>query len=158
MVTEPDRYRARLVAKGFSQDQGIDYQEVFAPVVRYNAIRSLLALANHLDPNVHQMDVKTAFLQGELDAEVYMEQPEGFIDNGKPDHVWKLKRNIYGIKQAARCWNLAMDKFLKSNEYKRSGADKCHYMKSIKEDSGKVNFIILALYVDDILLISSHSE
>ena len=82
-----DRFKARLVAKGFSQKHGIDYQEVFAPVVRYNSIRSLLAFANHLNLDIHQMDVKTAFLQGEIDAEVYMEQPDGFINKDKPDHV-----------------------------------------------------------------------
>ena len=150
-----DRFKARLVAKGFSQEQGIDYQEVFAPVVRYDAIRSLLALANHQDLEIHQMDIKTAFLQGELDTEVYMAQPNGFIDEDKPDHVCKLQRSIYGLKQAARCWNLAMDKFLKSSGYKCSGADSCLYTKLRKEESGKISFVILALYVDDILLISN---
>ena len=117
------------MAKGFAQEQGIDNKELFAPFVRYDAIRSLLTLANHQDLEIHQMDIKTAFLQGEFDTEVYMSQPEGYIDEEKADHVCKLKRSIYGLKQAARCWNLAMDKFLKSSGYKCSGADSCLYIK-----------------------------
>ena len=103
-------------------------------------------------------DTKITFLQGELETEVYIAQPDGFIDEDKPEHVCKLKISIYGLKQAARCWNLAMDKFLKSSGYKCSGADSCLYIKSRKEESGNNSFVILALYVDNILLISNQSE
>ena len=153
-----ERFKARLVAQGYSQSQGVDYQEVFSPVVRYNSIRSLLAVANICDWEVHQMDVKTAFLQGDLDEEIYMKQPDGYVDKEKPNHVCKLKKSIYGLKQAARCWNFAIDSFLKSNGYKNSGADSCLYVKSVKQSNGKVDFIILALYVDDILLFSNNID
>ena len=109
-----ERFKARLIAQGYSQSQRVDYQEVFSPVVRYSSIRALLALANVRDWEVHQMDVKTAFLQGDLDEEIYMKQPDGYIDKDKPNHVCKLKKSIYGLKQAARCWNIAIDTFLKT--------------------------------------------
>ena len=135
-----DRHKACLVAQGFSQEQGIDYQEVFSPVVRYTAIRSLLALGNALDLEMHQMDVKTAFLQGELDSEIYMMQPPGYVDESKPKHVCKLRKSIYGLKQAARCWNTAINKHLLQNEYEKSNADSCLYSKSIKMEDGQTDF------------------
>ena len=153
-----ERFKARLVAQGYSQSQGVDYQEVFSPVVRYSSIRSLLAVANICDWEVHQMDVKTAFLQGDLDKEIYMKQPDGYADKERPNHVCKLRKSIYGLKQAARCWNFAIDSFLKSDAYKNSGADSCLYVKSVKQRNGKVDFIILALYVDDILLFSNNID
>ena len=153
-----ERFKARLVAQGYSQSQGVDYQEVFSPVVRYSSIRALLALANVRDWEVHQMDVKTAFLQGDLDEEIYMKQPDGYIGKDKPNHVCKLKKSIYGLKQAARCWNIAIDTFLKSNGYKNSSADSCLYIKSVKQSNGEVDFTILALYVDDILLFSNNTD
>ena len=113
-----ERYKARFVAQGYSQSEGVDYQEVFSPVARYSTIRSLLAVANIYDWEIHQMDVKTAFLQEDLEEEIYMRQPDGYIDNDKPSHVCKLKKSIYGLKQAARCWNSAIDSHLKSNGYK----------------------------------------
>ena len=153
-----ERFKACLVAQGYSQSQGVDYQEVFSPVVRYSSIRALLALANVRDWEVHQMDVKTAFLQGDLDEEIYMKQPDGYIDKDKPNHVCKLKKSIYGLKQAARCWNIAIDTLLKSNGYKNSSADSCLYIKSVKQSNGEVDFTILALYVDDILLFSNNTD
>ena len=145
------RYKARLVAQGYSQSQGIDYQDVFSPVTRYNLIRSLLAVANVCDWEVHQMDVKTAFQQGDLEDEIYMKQSDGFIDEERPDYVCKLNKSIHGLKQAARCWNVAIDTFLLSNGYRKCGADPCVYMKSVKREDGKIDFVIIALYVDDIL-------
>ena len=150
-----DRYKARLVAQGYSQEKGIDYEEVFSPVVRYTAIRSLLALGNALGLEMHQMDVKTAFLQGELDTEIFMKQPPGYVDSSKPDYVCKLNKSIYGLKQAARCWNAAINKYLTSNGYQKSNADSCLYSKSIKQKNGHVDFLIMAIYVDDILLLSN---
>ena len=153
-----DRFKSRLVAQGYSQTEGIDYQEVFSPVIRYSSIRALLAMANKNDLEIHQMDVKTAFLQGNLDSEIYMKQPEGYVNADKPNHVCKLNKGIYGLKQAARCWNAAIDAFLKGNGYKCSTADSCLYIKSIKEDNGQVKFVIIALYVDDILIVSNNNE
>ena len=103
------RFKARLVAQGYSQSKGIDYQEVFSPVARYNSIRALFAVANTCDWDIHQMDVKTAFLQGDLDEAIFMKQPEGYIDEERPNHVCRLNKSIYGLKQAARCWNSSID-------------------------------------------------
>lgn len=89
-----DRFKARLVAQGYSQVKGVDYIKVFSPVARYTSVRSLLALANAQDLEIHQMDVKTAFL---LDCEIYMSQPEGFVDPDRSNHVCKLKKSIYGL-------------------------------------------------------------
>ena len=94
--------KARLVAQGYSQTQGVDYEEVFSPVVRYSSIRTLLALAIAYDLQVHQMDVKTAFLNGTGDHDIYMSQPEGFVDPDDPDYVFNLKKSLYGLKQSAR--------------------------------------------------------
>ena len=87
-----------LTTQGYSQSQGVDYQDVFSPVVRYSSIRSLLAVAKTCDWEVHQMDVKTAFLQGDLDEEIYMKQPDGYIDKERPNHVCKLKKSKSQVK------------------------------------------------------------
>ena len=146
------RYKARLVAQGYSQEAGQDYEEVFAPVARYSSIRSVLAIANQLDLEVHQMDVKTAFLNGDLENEIYMEQPEGYVDKNRPNMVCKLQKSLYGLKQSARCWNIAIDRFLKDSGYVQSSADPCIYSKSESKDGKKASLMIIALYVDDILL------
>ena len=109
-----NRFKPRLVAQGYSQVKGVDYDEVFSPVARNTSVRSLLALANAHDLEILQMDVKTAFLNGSLDCEIYMSQPEGFVDPDRPNHVCKLKKSIYGLKQSARCWNTTLDEYLKS--------------------------------------------
>ena len=96
------------------------------------------------------MNVKTAFLQGNLDSEIYMKKPEGYVNADKPNYVCKLNKGIYGLKQAARCWNAAMD-----NGYKCSTTDSSLYIKSEKNADGEVNFVIIALYVDDILIVSN---
>ena len=137
-----ERFKARLVAQGYAQSQGIDYEEVFAPVARYNSIRTLLAVANVCNWDIHQMDVKTAFLQGELEEEIYLKQPDGFVDQDRPDHVCKLRKSIYGLKQAARCWNNSIDGYLQANGYKKTTADPCIYIKSVVSENGKIVFII----------------
>ena len=157
---EVDRYKARLVAQGYSQSYGIDYEEVFSPVVRYSSIRTLLTLANAHDLEIHQMDVTTAFLNGSLEHDIYnyMKQPEGFVDPRYPDHVCKLKRSIYGLKQSARCWNQTLDIFLLKNGYRKGSADSCIYVKSVKQENGFISFVILAVYVDDIIPVSNDPE
>ena len=155
---EIDRYKARLVAQGYSQTYGIDYEEVFSPVARYSSIRTLLALANAHDLEIHQMDVTTAFLNGTLEHDIYMKQPEGFVDPEHPNHVCKLKRSIYGLKQSARCWNQTLDVFLLKNGYRKSNADSCIYVKSVKRENGFISFVILAVYVDDIIPVSNDPE
>ena len=107
-----ERYKARLVARGFSQQPGIDYNETFAPVAKFQSIRLILALASMHDLELHQMDVKTAFLYGLLHEQVFMEQPEGF-EQGK-NMVWKLDKSLYGLKQAPRAWYRELDTSLKS--------------------------------------------
>jgi len=114
-----NRYKVRLVAQRYSQTQGADYEEVFFPVARYSSIKTLLALANAYNLEVHQIDVKTAFLNGTGDHDIYMSQPEVFIYPDHLDYVCKLKKSLYGLKQSARCWNQTVDNFLVTNGYRR---------------------------------------
>ena len=152
-----ERFKARLVAKGFSQTEGVDFQEVFSPVASFPTIRTMLAFANAHDLEIHHMDVTTAFLNGELDCDIYMEQPEGFVDPDHPAHeyVCRLKKGLYGLRQSARCWNATLDKFLKSRGYIQSDADECVYLKSVKQSDGRISFVIMVVYVDDIIPISN---
>ena len=136
----------------------IDYDEVFSPMARNTSVRSLLVLANAHDLEIHQMDVKTVFLNGSLDCEIYMSQPEGFVDPERPDHVSKLKNSIYGLKQSPRCWNTTLDEYLKSVGYHKSNADGCiyWYVNSKKEANDLISFVILGVYVDDIIPVSNN--
>ena len=104
--------KARLVAQGFSQKSGVDYDDVFLSVVKYNSIRALLALVNQQDLELHQMDVKTEYLIGDLEEGLFMKQPEGFVDKNQPHKVCKLKKSLYGLKQSARCWSAEMRRIL----------------------------------------------
>jgi hypothetical protein len=107
-----ERYKARLVAKGFTQKEGIDYHETFSPVSKKDSFRIIMALVAYFDLELHQMDVKTTFLNGDLEEEVYMKQPEGFDDNSQK--ACKLKRSIYGLKQASRQWYIKFHKVITS--------------------------------------------
>lgn len=145
-----ETYKARLVAKGYKQRQGVDYEETFSPVAMLKSIRILLAIAAHYDYEIWQMDVKTAFLNGNIVEDLYMEQPEGFISSGEDHKVCKLKRSIYGLKQASRNWNIRFDEAIKSFGFLQNMDEPCVY----KKISGKaISFLIL--YVDDILLIGN---
>ena len=141
-----DRYKARLVAKGFTQTYGIDYGETFAPVVRFETIRYLMAFAVQNKLEIHNIDVKTAFLNGELDETIYMEQPEGFIKDRS--QVCLLKKSLYGLKQSPRCWNKKFSKYILNSGFIQSNADPCLF---IKRQNGEIQ--ILAIYVDDCFLI-----
>ncbi len=145
------RFKARLVAKGFSQRYGCDYDETFSPVVRGESIRTLLALATQKDLHLHQMDVQTAFLNGRLEEEVYMEQPAGYQVKGKENQVCKLHRSIYGLKQSPRCWNHTLDEHLKQLGFQQTPSDPCLYI-SIE------SAMIIAVYVDDLVLAGKSEE
>ncbi|RVW62445.1 Retrovirus-related Pol polyprotein from transposon TNT 1-94 [Vitis vinifera] len=142
-----ERYKARLVAKGFTQKEGIDYTETFSPVSKKDSLRIILALVAHFDLELQQMDVKTAFLNGELEEEVYMKQPEGFPSSDGEQLVCKLKKSIYGLKQASRQWYLKFHNIISSFGFEENVMDQCIYLKV---SGSKVCFLVL--YVDDILL------
>ncbi|KAJ9542108.1 LOW QUALITY PROTEIN: hypothetical protein OSB04_028614 [Centaurea solstitialis] len=143
-------YKARLVAKGFTQTHGIDYDETFSPVAMLKSIRILMAISAYFNYEIWQMDVKTAFLNGKLTEDVYMQQPEGFVDPKNPDKVCKLLKSIYGLKQASRSWNLHFDERIKEFGFAKSEFESCVYTKF---SGSTVTFLVL--YVDDILLIGN---
>lgn len=142
---EDRRFKGRVVAKGYSQVEGIDYHEVFSPVVKHVTIRILLSMVVNYDMELEQLDVKTAFLHGNLAERILMEQPEGYK---KGDKVCLLKRSLYGLKQSPRQWNRRFDEFMKLQGFERSLYDSCAYFKSY----GSEDMIYLLLYVDDMLV------
>lgn len=145
------RFKARLCARGFSQRAGIDFHETFAPVVRYDSVRILLALAAEMDLEIGQFDVKTAFLHGDIDEEIYMEVPKGIT--AKKGVVCKLNKSLYGLRQASRCWNVKFDSFLKKFNFVQSSADPCVYHSDFQSERA-----YLALYVDDGLILTSSQK
>src|SRR3954471_2130671 len=146
-------HKARLVAKGFRQVQGVDYDETFSPVAMLKSVRILLAIAAYFDYEIWQMDVKTAFLNGNLEENVYMIQPEGFVAPEDAGKVCKLKRSIYGLKQASQSWNLRFDEVVKGFGFIQNGEEAC----IDKKVSGSAIYFLI-LYVDDILLIGNDKE
>eukprot|EP00253_Pinus_taeda_P003155 PITA_03155 len=140
------RNKARLVCKGYAQKEGIDFEETFAPVARLEAIRMFLALSSFQNFKVFQMDVKSAFLNGDLEEEVYIEQPDGFILENDPNLVCRLKKALYGLKQAPRAWYYQLDKYLHQQGFSKGSADSNLY---IKIENNKLQ--ILVVYVDDII-------
>lgn len=143
------RYKARLVVRGFSQQKGIDYQETYSPAVRYSSIRFLIAIAVKKQLRIRQLDAVTAFLNGEIEEEIYMLQPERFDDGS--GRVCRLLKSLYGLKQASRAWNNKLDEVLATCELKRCDADLCVYYY-VDGD----NILILAVYVDDILIFTNN--
>ena len=148
-----ERFKGRLVAQGYSQKYGIDYDETFSPVARYSSIRTLLAFAVEMGMQIHQMDVVTAFLNGDLKEEIYMQQPPGYIQSGTEMLVCKLKKSLYGLKQSPRCWNEKLCEHLKSLEFKESAADPCIFIRQQEKE-----LQIIAVYVDDLILLTKTSE
>lgn len=144
------RYRARLVAKGFMQKKGLDYEETFSPVVRYATLRLLFALAVKLNLDITHLDVTTAFLNGDLEECIFMQKPEGFPGSKNDGKVLKLKKAIYGLKQSSRAWYKKVDECLLGMGYKRSKIESCLYTKI--NDTCKT---IVTLYVDDFLVFSN---
>ncbi|GKE42370.1 retrovirus-related pol polyprotein from transposon TNT 1-94 [Tanacetum coccineum] len=115
--------KARLVAKGYRQEEGIDFKESFTPVAHIKAIRIFIANASNKNMTIYQMDVKTTFLNGELNEEVYVSQPEDFVDPDNPTHVYKLKKALYGLKQAPRAWYDMLSSFLLSQKFSKGAVD-----------------------------------
>ncbi|RVW24170.1 Retrovirus-related Pol polyprotein from transposon TNT 1-94 [Vitis vinifera] len=147
------RYKARLVVKGFQQKESIDYTEIFSPVVKMSTIRLVLGMVAAENLHLEQLDVKTAFLHGDLEEDLYMIQPEGFIVQGQENLVCKLRKSLYGLKQAPRQWYKKFDNFMHRIGFKRCEADHCCYFKSFDN-----SYIILLLYVDDMLIAGSDIE
>ena len=145
-----ERFKARLVAKGFTQKEGINYTETFSPVSSKDSFRIIMVLTAHSILELHHMDVKTAFLNGDLCETVYMKQPEGFEEHDEKHLVCKLKKSIYGLKQASRKWYLKFDEVITSLGFVENKVDHCVYLKN-----NETKLIFLVLYVDDILLASN---
>jgi hypothetical protein len=142
-----EKYKGRFIARGFSQKEGIDYEEAFSPVARYTSIRTIIAIAAKMKWKLHQMDVKTTFLNGVIEEEVYIEKPQGFEVEDRKSHVCILKKALYRLKQAPRAWYGHIDSFLTSLGFTKSKADSNLYFKIMDNE-----LVILLLYVDDLFL------
>ena len=145
------KYKARLVAQGFSQVYGEDYDEVFAPVARFESVRAIVSQAVKKKMHIHQMDVTAAFLNGDLQEEIYMKQPEGF--EGEEDLVCRLKKSLYGLKQSPKCWNEKFDACLLNMNFQKT-VDPCVYVRK----NSKGEEFILCLYVDDLILATADKK
>ncbi|GJR97614.1 retrovirus-related pol polyprotein from transposon TNT 1-94 [Tanacetum coccineum] len=144
--------KARLVAQGFRQEDGIKFEESFAPVSRIEAIRIFVANAANKNMTIYQMDVKTAFLKGELKEEVYVSQPEGFVDQDNPLHVYKLKKALYGLKQAPRAWYDMLSSFLISHHFSKGAVDPTLFTRKAGN-----HLLLVQIYVDDIIFASTNT-
>ncbi|KMQ85207.1 gag-pol polyprotein [Lasius niger] len=147
-----DRLKARIVAKGYAQKSGLDYNETYAPVVRSESVRVLLGIVAYEDLCMVQCDVMMAFLYGDLEEDIYVRPPEGIVLENT--QVWRLKKSLYGLKQSPRCWNTKFDYFLTKFGLKRTEADPCIYYSH----GDKRGRILIALYVDDLLIAGSSNE
>ncbi|GJZ84171.1 retrovirus-related pol polyprotein from transposon TNT 1-94 [Tanacetum coccineum] len=145
--------KARLVAKGYRQEAGIDFEESFAPVARLEAIRLFIAHAASMNMVIFQMDVKTAFLNGELNEVVYVSQPEGFVDPEHPSHVYRLKKALYGLKQAPRAWYDKLSAFLIKSGFTKGVVDPTLFTRK----AGK-HLLLVQIYVDDIIFASTNPK
>jgi hypothetical protein len=148
------RYKDRLVVKGFAQKKGIDFDEIFSLVVKMTSIRTILSLVAVEYFHLEQLDVKTTFFHGDLDEEIYIQQPQGYEVKGKENLVCRLNKRLYGLNQAPRQWYLKFDRFMKEQGYSRCHSDDCVYFKRLENGS----YIILLLYVDDMLVIGSNMK
>jgi len=148
-----DRHKARLVVKGYKQQQGKDYDETFAPVTRMETVRTMLSIAAQHKWKIYHMDVKSAFLNGVLKEEVYVEQPLGYEVDGQEHKVCKLKKALSGLKQAPRTWYNRIDAYLIENGFDKCDGEPTLY---IKENDGKI--LIFVLYVDDLIFTSNDAS
>jgi hypothetical protein len=141
------RYKVRLVAKGYAHTHGIDYEETFAPVAKMATVRAVIAVAASRGWVLHQMDVKNAFLHGELQEEVYLDQPPGYEDMSHPNHVCRLRKALYGLKQAPGAWHDKIAECLVTIGFRMSDADHSLYVR--KSDEG---IMVITIYVDDLIV------
>ncbi len=141
------RYKARLVAKGYAQTYGIDYEETYSPVAKMTIVRAIIALGATKGWSLHQMDVNNLFFHGDLQEEVYMEQPLHYVDQTRPDLVYRLKTNLYGLKQAPRAWSNKIGQYLVTSGFQTFNVDFSIYVK--KTDHG---IIVIIIYVDDLII------
>jgi hypothetical protein len=148
------RAKARLVVKGYAQQPGIDYSETFAPVARLDTVRTIIAVAAQKGWNLYQLDVKSAFLNGELKEEVYVQQPQGFETPGQEEKVYKLKKALYGLKQAPRAWYSEIDGYFVQQGFIKSQSEPTLYVKR----QGKNDILLVALYVDDLVYTSNNEK
>lgn len=145
-----EKYKARFVAKGYAQKEGIDYEETFGPVARHTSIRTVISLVARMGWEIHQMYVTTTFLDGVIEEEVYIEQPEGFETHEKKSHVCRLKKALYGLKQAPRVWYGRIDGYLQKMGFVKSDMDLNLYYLVVESEP-----LILVLYMDDLFLTGS---
>lgn len=148
------KYKARLVAKGFTQVEGVDFHEIFSPVVKHCSIRQMLTMVTQMDMELEQLDVKTAFLHGELEETIFMDQPEGFVTKDNSNDVCLLKKSLYGLKQSPRQWNKRLNEFMLNISFNRSSFDSCIYIKAGSNNSRT----FLLLYADDMLIASTSNQ
>lgn len=150
---ETVKCKARLVAKGYVQQQGIDFEEIFAPVTRTEIVRTILSLTAQQGWTAYHLDVKAAFLNGELLEEVYVVQPEGYKNEQYPEKVYKLRKALYGLRQAPRAWNQRLDKYLESINFQRCPQEHGVYKKNTSK-----GILLIGVYVDDLIVTGSNLE
>jgi hypothetical protein len=147
-------YKARLVLKGFAQKKGIDFDEIFSLVFKMTSIRTILSLVAVEDLHLEQLDVKTTFLHGDLEEEIYMQQPQGYEVKEKENLVCRLKKSLYGLNKAPRKWYCKFDRFMAEQGYSRCHSDHCVYFKKLENGS----YIIFLLHVNDMIVVGSNMD
>lgn len=147
------KYKARLVAKGYVQVHGVDFEEIFAPVTRLETVRLLLALSAKYGCEVHHLDVKSAFLNGELDEVVYVSQPQGFVKKGQEQMVYRLFKALYGLRQAPRAWYAKLSRCLEE-----MGLSRCPHEHAVYTKREGNELLIAAVYVNDLLITSTSTS